>query len=86
MKVLQSIDNRNVILQSGKISLAIEAANITALTQEIQSLRDAWDSLLAEAKLISGEINVTPQLSKECSRQKKRQRFHDETSEEETTH
>lgn len=85
LKVLQSIENRNVILQSGKISLDIEAANIRALTEEIQSLRDAWDSLLAEAKLIAEEINVTPQLSKECSRQKKRRRFHDETSEEETT-
>lgn len=85
LKVLQSIENRNVILHSGKISLEIEAANIRALTEEIQSLRDAWNSLLAEAKLIAEEINVTPQLSKECSRQKKRRRFHDETSEEETT-
>ncbi|CAB1445569.1 unnamed protein product [Pleuronectes platessa] len=51
----------------------------------MQSLRDAWDTLLAEAKLIAGEINVTPQLSKESSRQKKRRRFHDETAEEETT-
>ena len=85
LKVLQSIDNRNVILQSGKISLDIEAANIRDLTEEMQSLRDAWDTLLAEAKLIAGEINVTPQLSKESSRQKKRRRFHDETAEEETT-
>ena len=51
----------------------------------MQSLRDAWDTLLAEAKLIAGEMNVTPQLSKESSRQKKRRRFHDETAEEETT-
>ena len=85
LKVLQSIDNRNVILQSGKISLDIEAANIRDLTEEMQSLRDAWDTLLAEAKLIAGEMNVTPQLSKESSRQKKRRRFHDETAEEETT-
>ncbi|ROL41869.1 Zinc finger MYM-type protein 1 [Anabarilius grahami] len=85
LKVLQSIDDRNVILQSGKISLDIEAANIRALTEEMQSLRDAWGSLLAEAKLIAREAHVTPQLSKECSRKKKRKRFHDETCEEETT-
>lgn len=84
LKVLQSIDNRNVILQSGKISLDIEAANIRALTEEMQSLRDMWESLLAEAKLIAGKMNVAPQLNRECSRQKKRRRFHDETSEEET--
>ncbi|CAM4659661.1 unnamed protein product [Leuciscus chuanchicus] len=69
----------------GKISLDIEAANIRALTEEMQSLRDAWGSLLAEAKLIAREAHVTPQLSKECSRKKKRKRFHDETCEEETT-
>lgn len=85
LKVRQSIDDRNVILQSGKISLDIEAANIRALTEEMQSLRDAWGSLLTEAKLIAREAHVTPQLSKECSRKKKRKRFHDETCEEETT-
>jgi len=85
LKELQSIDDRNVILQSGKISLDIEAANVRALTEEKQSLRDAWGSLLAEAKLIARETQVTPQLSKECSRKKKRKRFHDETCEEETS-
>lgn len=85
LKVLQSIDDRNAILQSGKISLDIEAVNIRALTEEMQSLRDAWGSLLAEAKLTAREAHVTPQLSKECSRKKKRKRFHDETCEEETT-
>lgn len=63
LKVLQSIDNRNVILQSGKISLDIEAANIRTLTEEMQSLRDTWESLLAEAKLTAGEMNVAPQFS-----------------------
>lgn len=35
LKVLQCIDDRNVVIQSGKISLDTEASNINALTKEM---------------------------------------------------
>lgn len=86
LKVLQCIDDRNVVIQSGKISLDTEASNINALTKEMLALRDGWESLLSEATLIATQIDAAPQFSKEHSRQKKRKRFHDETSQEETAH
>lgn len=82
LKVLQCFDDRNVVIQSGKISLDTEASNISALTKEMLALRDGWESLLSEATLIATQIDVAPQFNKEHSRQKKRKRFHDETSQE----
>jgi hypothetical protein len=48
-KILQSIEDRNIILQSGKITLDVEAANIEALKEEMQLFRNSWDDFLAEA-------------------------------------
>lgn len=84
LKILQCIEDRNVILQSGKISLDTQAASIRALKEEMQALRDGWKSLLSEATLISMQMDVEPQFSKEHSHQRKRKRFHDETSHKET--
>ncbi|KAL6479320.1 hypothetical protein MHYP_G00127530 [Metynnis hypsauchen] len=39
VKILQCIENRNVILQAGDISLDVEAANIKALQEEMQAFR-----------------------------------------------
>ncbi len=41
VKVLQCIDDRNLILQSGKISLEAEAGNVRDLKNEMQNLRDS---------------------------------------------
>ena len=73
-----------MILQSWKISLDTETANIKALKEEMQALRDGWESLLSEATLIAIQMHVAPQFSKEHSHQRKRKRFHEETSQEET--
>jgi hypothetical protein len=50
----------------------------------MEALRDGWESLLSEETLIATQMDVAPQFSKEHSRQRKRKRFHDETSQEET--
>lgn len=84
VKVLQCIDCRNVILQSGKISLEVEAANINALKDEMQALRNEWDSLLSEATLVANEMRIPPRFKKELSRERKRKRFFDEAPPEET--
>ena len=83
VKVLHAIDQRNVILQSGKISLEVEAANIKSLKVEMQNLRNEWDSLLAEATLIATELGIPPHFKKEVSRERKRKRFFDEARTEE---
>lgn len=57
-KVLQCIENRNVILQRGHISLDTEINNIKALQEEMQVLRSEWDSLLNEASLVAQAVEV----------------------------
>lgn len=83
LKVLQCIDDRNLIIQSGKISLETEAANISALTKEMLALRSKWEALVSEATLVATQIDVEPQF-RPNRRKMKRKRFHDETSMEET--
>lgn len=82
LKVLQCIDCRNVILQSGNISLEMEAANGNALKDEMQALRNERDSLLSEATLMANEMGIPPQFKKEVSCERKRKRFCDESPEE----
>ncbi len=79
VKVLQFIDDRNIILQSGKISLEAEAANVRDLKNEMQNLRDSWDVLLSEASLIASQMGVPPKFNKELGRVRKRKRLSDET-------
>ena len=50
VKILQHIDDRNVILQTGGLTLEQEMANIEALSEEINLLKNEWDSLLCEAR------------------------------------
>lgn len=71
LKVLQCIDNRIVVIQSGKISLDTEVANISALKKEMLALRDGWESLLSETELTATQIDVVPQFNKERNRKKK---------------
>ncbi|KAM7393699.1 hypothetical protein PAMP_020553 [Pampus punctatissimus] len=71
IKILQHIEDRNLLLQSGSISLNQEVANIGVLQQEIISLRKNWDSMLAEAQNIVQTMGITPEFTH--SRQRKRQ-------------
>lgn len=56
LKVLQCIDSRNVVIQSGKISLDTEVVNIIALRKETLALRDGWELLLSEAELTGTQM------------------------------
>ena len=80
VKVLQCIDNRSLILQSGNISLDTESAHFKALQEDIQALCHQWDALLTEASMVANEMGGTaPFHSEQRSRQKKRKCFPDET-------
>ncbi|KAL7372369.1 hypothetical protein ABVT39_015108 [Epinephelus coioides] len=85
VKILQCIDNRNVILQAGDISLDVEAANIKALQEEMQALRNRWDSLLAEASLVAQEMDIPDHFRSEERRKWKRKRMPDEMTQEDAT-
>ena len=62
VKVLQSIKHRNLILQTGNLSLEMQAANIKALQEEMQAMRGEWDSLLAEASLVAQSMDIPTQF------------------------
>lgn len=85
VKILQCIENRNVILQAGDISLDVQAANIKALQEEMQALRDRWDSLLAEASLVAQTMDVPDHFRTEKRRKRKRKRMPDEMTQEDAT-
>lgn len=61
-KILASIDNKNVVIQSKGISLDVETALIRDLVQEMQHLRDSWESVVQEAKVVAEAVGVQPQF------------------------
>lgn len=67
-------------MQSGKKYFS---ANISALTKEMQTLRDKQESFLPQAAQIASQLDILPQFKKEHRRPEKN-RFHDETTKEET--
>lgn len=79
VKILQCTENRNIILQAGNISLDVEAANIASLKEEMQALRNEWDSLLGEATLVAQAMETPTQFKGEDKRKKRRKRMYDET-------
>lgn len=83
VKVLQSIERRNLILQAGNISLATEAANIKALQEEVQDIRNEWDSLLSEASSVAQAMEIPAQFKMEEGRKRRRKLMPDESRDEE---
>lgn len=65
VKVLESFDERNLILQSRAITMEIAAANIKNLTDEMQSLREEWPTLLSEAKLVAQSVGIAEEFPSE---------------------
>jgi hypothetical protein len=63
IKILFSIDQRNLILQSKAITLEVAISNMKDLTQEIENLRNNWDAILLEAKLVAGSLDIEPEFS-----------------------
>ncbi|KAK6481103.1 zinc finger MYM-type protein 1 [Huso huso] len=80
VKVLQSFEERNLLLQSAGISLDTEAANINDLQKEMMFLRNEWNAILSEAKIVASQMDITLVFNYELNRQRKRKRFHDETA------
>lgn len=71
-KILQTIDNRNTILQSSKISVKHSENILLGLMEDIESFRDNWDSFLREAKTVELSFEITPELKPTRERIRKR--------------
>lgn len=70
IKVLESFDQKNLVLQSRSVTLDIAVANILELQQEIENLRDNWPTILSEAKLVAGNFGITPELKQGRNKRK----------------
>jgi len=81
-KVLSSINERNVIIQSRGISLETEIDLMKDLIKELQNIRNKWPIILNEAKLVASNLNILPNFQDKEKRTKERKVFHDEASSE----
>ena len=81
-KVLTAINFRSTVLQARNATLDVEVDNIQSLIQDLKQLRDSWDTILAESKLVAGGMNVRMSLITAEKRRRVRKRFPDDTQEE----
>ncbi|XP_025408958.1 zinc finger MYM-type protein 1-like [Sipha flava] len=81
-KVLSSINERNIIIQSRGISLEVEIDLIKDLINELNNIIDEWPTILNEASLVANNLNIIPNFPEEERRAKKRKVFHDEVQSE----
>jgi len=77
-KVLSSINERNIIIQSRGIFLEIEIDLIKDLIKELNNIRYEWPKIVNEVGLVANNLNIKPIFFKEEKRAKKRKVFHDE--------
>jgi hypothetical protein len=79
-KVLTAINYTNLVLQARNATLDVEVTNIKRLIDELKTLRDKWDSIMVESKLVANTLNISQELPE--PRRKIRKRFADETPDE----
>ena len=67
-KVLQCIDDVNKVLQHADISIADEFKHLSSLRNDVQNLRDSWEDILQEAKLVASSLGQSNTLKEKRSR------------------
>ncbi|KAG5874344.1 hypothetical protein JTB14_006548 [Gonioctena quinquepunctata] len=71
VKIRQTIDERNKILQSPKISVKDSENILLGLTEDIETLRDSWELILREAKTVASSFDITAELKPTRERKRK---------------
>ena len=84
LKILTAIDYRNKVLQARGTTLDIEVENIKSLIKDMKCLRDNWNAILDESKLVAQNYGIENSFSFTEKRRKKRRLFADETKEDTT--
>lgn len=82
-KILSAINARSTVLQARNSTIDIEVENLDSLLNDLQQLREKWDAILNECKLVAGELNNTS-ISFPVSRKKKRARTYSQTDDEDS--
>ena len=69
------------MLQARDATLDVEVANINSLIKDLKSLRDEWDAILNESKLVhvANNYEIEHSFAETAKRQKKKKLFADET-------
>lgn len=85
-KVLAAINLRNVVLQAREATIEVESTNVKSLVEELNKLRNSWDTIYAESCKVAENIGISPNLNVTIRgteiRKGKRKCFIDETPEE----
>lgn len=70
-KVLTTIDYRNKVLQTRKCTIDVEVKNLDSLINDLTHLRNNWEMILEECKLVGGNINSAITFPKKRTIRKK---------------
>ncbi|XP_064122701.1 uncharacterized protein LOC135226949 [Macrobrachium nipponense] len=76
-KLLNSIDQRNQVIQAQSSTVDIEVKNIEDLETELQSLKKKWHLIYDEAKVVVVAMNIDPVFR--VTRKGKRKSFFDDS-------
>ena len=76
-KLLNSIDQRNQVIQAQSSIVDIGAKNIEDLQTELQFLRKKWHLIYNEAKVVAVAMNIDPVFP--VTRKRKRKSFFDDS-------
>lgn len=79
LKVLTAINFRNLLLQAREATLDVEVANIRDLIGDLKQLRDKWDDVLSESKLVAESCGVEQSLRSADTKRKRRRLLPDRT-------
>ncbi|XP_075042362.1 zinc finger MYM-type protein 1-like [Mixophyes fleayi] len=85
LKVLTAINYRSTVLQARNTTIDKEVENLSSLVDELKAIRNNWQALLNESRLVAENLNIPTEFrSFQQRRQRKRRRFFDESSTEES--
>ena len=84
-RILVPIDSCNKVIQASGATLDMEVANIESMHAELVALRDSWKAIWNRAKIVASSLQIEIKLSRDRSiTARKRTRFHDEDTPDET--
>lgn len=82
-KILKSIDIVNRVLQHRGETMDVASKHLSSLIEDLQILRNKFDSIYSEALLVARNIDWPQNLEEEKKRTRKRKRLADDADEEE---
>ena len=80
-KILQVMNDRNLILQKMNATIDVEAENLESLLSDLQLVSGQWDAMLNECKIVANGLEDTSSTLPK-SRKKQRDNFLHEISDE----